>query len=167
MSCLQTLLRVGRPISQLAYVEVHLHVQPSGHVKCELVRVSQHSKALQALGLQDSSPAKPAAQDSNSQPAEAVRPQPEAQHAEDNAPQACPAQDSAAELAEPVVPVADAHADMLGSQQAVDVQATESSASAKQTAADVPRPASQYAMPAANDLSPRAPTSQAASRHQR
>ncbi|DBB09234.1 TPA: hypothetical protein ACH3X3_007818 [Trebouxia sp. C0006] len=59
LSADETLLRVGRPISQLAYVEVHLHVQQSGYVKCELIRVSQHSKALQALGLQDSSPSKP------------------------------------------------------------------------------------------------------------
>lgn len=65
---LQTLLRVGRPISQLAYVEVHLHVQQSGYVKCELIRVSQHSKALQALGLQDSSPSKPSPEDTHPQP---------------------------------------------------------------------------------------------------
>lgn len=73
---LQTLLTVGRPISQLAYVEVHLHVQPDNHVRCELIRVSQHSKALQALGLQDASPAKAAAKDTNTdtdtQPAEAL-----------------------------------------------------------------------------------------------
>ncbi len=66
--CLQTLLRVGRPISQLAYVEVHLHVQQSGYVKCELIRVSQHSKALQALGLQDSSPSKPSPEGTHPQP---------------------------------------------------------------------------------------------------
>lgn len=74
---LQTLLTVGRPISQLAYVEVHLHVQPDNHVRCELIRVSQHSKALQALGLQDASPAKAATKDTSTdtdtdtQPAEA------------------------------------------------------------------------------------------------
>ena len=62
---LQTLLRLGDPISQLAYVEVHLHVQPDNHVKCELIRVSQYSKALQALGLQDASPSKPAAKDAS------------------------------------------------------------------------------------------------------
>ncbi len=65
---MQTLLRVGRPISQLAYVEVHLHVQQSSYVKCELIRVSQHSKALQALGLQDSSPSKPSPEGTNPQP---------------------------------------------------------------------------------------------------
>jgi len=59
---------VGRPISQLAYVEVHLHMQQSGYVKCELIRVSQHSKALQALGLQDSSPSKPNFEGTDPQP---------------------------------------------------------------------------------------------------
>lgn len=59
---------MGRPISQLAYVEVHLHVQQSGYVKCELIRVSQHSKALQALGLQDSSPSKPSPEGTHPQP---------------------------------------------------------------------------------------------------
>lgn len=70
---MQTLLRVGEPISQLAYVEVHLHVQPDNHIKCELIRVSQHSKALQALGLQDASPSKPAAKDAetDTQPVQA------------------------------------------------------------------------------------------------
>lgn len=76
----QTLLTVGRPISQLAYVEVHLHVQPDNHVRCELIRVSQHSKALQALGLQDASPAKPAPKDKDTdtepQPAEEPAPSP-------------------------------------------------------------------------------------------
>ena len=42
-----------------------MHVQPDNHVKCELIRVSQHSKALQALGLQDASPSKPAAKDAS------------------------------------------------------------------------------------------------------
>lgn len=49
---LQTVLRLGSPISQLAYVEVHLSVTETGHVFCQLVRRSQHSRALQALGLQ-------------------------------------------------------------------------------------------------------------------
>ncbi|KAL3149135.1 hypothetical protein ABBQ32_001972 [Trebouxia sp. C0010 RCD-2024] len=77
LSADETLLTVGRPISQLAYVEVHLHVQPDNHVRCELIRVSQHSKALQALGLQDASPAKAATKDTSTdtdtdtQPAEA------------------------------------------------------------------------------------------------
>ena len=42
-----------------------MHVQPDNHIKCELIRVSQHSKALQALGLQDASPSKPAAKDAD------------------------------------------------------------------------------------------------------
>lgn len=42
-----------------------MHVQPDNHIKCELIRVSQHSKALQALGLQDTSPSKPAAKDAD------------------------------------------------------------------------------------------------------
>ncbi|DBA97431.1 hypothetical protein WJX77_010396 [Trebouxia sp. C0004] len=68
LSADETLLRVGRPISQLAYVEVHLHVHQSGYVKCALIRVSQHSKALQALGLQDSSPSKPGPDGADPQP---------------------------------------------------------------------------------------------------
>ena len=53
-------------------MEVHLHVQPDNHIKCQLVRVSQHSKALQALGLQDKSPAKPSATEQDPQTAEAA-----------------------------------------------------------------------------------------------
>lgn len=69
---------MGRPISQLAYVEVHLHVQQNSYVKCELIRVSQHSKALQALGLQDSSPSKPSPEGTHPQPAA----QPKMEHLE-------------------------------------------------------------------------------------
>ena len=87
---LQTLLRVGEPISQLAYVEVHLHVQPDQHIKCELIRVSQHSKALQALGLQDASPSKPAAKDADT----------------DTQPVQAPAQSSAPSTAEVVAEAA-------------------------------------------------------------
>ena len=53
----QTVLRSGEPISQLAYVEVHLQVTDTGHVSCRLVRRTQHAKALQALGLQKDSAA--------------------------------------------------------------------------------------------------------------
>lgn len=54
---MQTVLRSGEPISQLAYVEVHLQVTDTGHVSCRLVRRTQHAKALQALGLQKDSAA--------------------------------------------------------------------------------------------------------------
>lgn len=48
---LQTVLRLGEPISQLAYMEVHLDVSEVDYVTCRLVRRTQHARALQALGL--------------------------------------------------------------------------------------------------------------------
>lgn len=75
---LQTLLGIGRPISQLVYMEVHLHVEANDHVRCELSRVTQHSRALKTLGLQDNSPAKSATEEQDAQSAETAIPQTEA-----------------------------------------------------------------------------------------
>ena len=74
---LQTLLGIGRPISQLVYMEVHLHVEANDHVRCELSRVTQHSRALKTLGLQDNSPAKSATEEQDAPSAETAIPQTE------------------------------------------------------------------------------------------
>ena len=71
------LLREGQYISQLAYVEVHLTVEADGYVSCKLVRVSQHSKALEGLGLRDS-PVKPTADNQQDSPEAAQQTQPAA-----------------------------------------------------------------------------------------
>ena len=169
---------MGQPISQLAYVEVHLHVQPDGHVKCELIRVSQHSKALQALGLQDSSPSKPSPEDKDLQAAaDTAEPHTAASHqaqaAESQAVSQLPAEETPAATATD----GDGDGDGDGAKSEHDGQEAESHAldAAHQAAADgtagdaasLSRSGSQHVVEAANDLSPRTDKSRAVFRHQR
>lgn len=65
---LQTVLRLGEPISQLAYLEVHLHVSETEYVTCRLVRRTQHARALQALGLKKNPDSADSNTDSDEEP---------------------------------------------------------------------------------------------------
>ena len=149
-------------------------MQPDGHVKCELIRVSQHSKALQALGLQDSSPSKPSPEDKDLQAAaDTAEPHTAASHqaqaAESQAVSQPPAE------ATPAATATDGNGD--GAKSEHDGQEAESHAlgAAHQAAADgtagdaasLSRSGSQHVVEAANDLSPRTDKSRAAFRHQR
>ena len=165
---------MGQPISQLAYVEVHLHVQPDGHIKCELIRVSQHSKALQALGLQDSSPSKPGLE-SKDLPAAAETAEPhtvdshQAQAADSQAVSQPPAVGTPAATATDSI-VDGEKADHSGQEAESHVLGAAHQAAADGTAGDaaaLSRSGSQQVAAAASDLSPRADRNRAAFRHQR
>lgn len=164
-------------------MEVHLHAQPDNHVKCQLVRVSQHSKALQALGLQDASPAKPTAGDQDQQSTEA------AAEASAEAPSVAEQQTAAPTVGEsqaadslgvapqdtealekmPSVPHSPFKSGLSGQQQqqqqpdAVPVMQP----SAGEAGAAVPRAPIQGLRTASSDMSPRAAKARSSPRHHR
>ena len=149
-------------------------MQPDGHVRCELIRVSQHSKALQALGLQDSSPSKPIPESKDLQAAaDTAEPHTAASHQAQAAESQAVHQPSAEET--PAATATDGVVD--GAKAEHDGQELESHVldAAHQAAADgtagdaaaLSRSGSQHAVAAANDLSPRIDKSRAAFRHQR